>query len=77
MSNAPSGFLATHSIRAKRLMSDNAYAYMNNRSRRKLLTRQHIRRQDTYHLLDEDRRSRSPRAAMCSALRCRQRGSHA
>jgi transposase InsO family protein len=37
------GFFAEHGIVAKRLMTDNAFAYVKNRSPRELLARRHIR----------------------------------
>ena len=44
------GFFAAHGITAKRLMTDNGFSYVKNRSFRELLVREGIRRDDVLDL---------------------------
>jgi hypothetical protein len=62
-------FYARHGVRARRLMTDNAFAYVNNRSLRALLAREGIR-----HLTTEPYRPRTNGKVCVSKLWCRPLG---
>jgi transposase InsO family protein len=59
-------FFAEHGIAAKRLMTDNGFSYVKNRSMRELLARHGIR-----HLTTEPYRPRTNGKVCVSGLRCR------